>query len=120
MLNFLLEDYGDVEVKARTMAKFDLKLIGGLDFLSQYIKVSDGLAMLMRKGTLNIHVVNNIAILTCASKRSLERYDKTYTDSTGIVPPSFFFEKVVMAEEEKVPPAQTTVNTEYDWDPPRD
>lgn len=119
MLNFLLEGYGDVEVKARTLAKFSLNLIGGLDYLSKYIKVSDGLNMLMRKGTLNIHVVNNIAILTCASKKSLTSYDTLYTNSTAIVPPSFFFEKVVMAEEEKVPPEQTTLNEEYDWDPPR-
>ena len=119
MFKFLLEGYGDVEVRARTLAKFSLNLIGGLDYLSRYIRVSDGLEMLMRKGTLNIHVVNNIAILTCASKRSLEQYDRMYTDSTGIVPPSFFFEKVVMAEEEKVSSEQTTLNTEYDWDPPR-
>ena len=119
MLEFLLEDYGDVEVRAEEMAKFDLKLIGGLDYLSRYIQVSDGLAMLMRRGTLNIHVVNNIAILTCASKRSLEHYKKMFTDSTAIVPPSFFFEKVVMAEQKTTPPEQTTLNTEYEWDPPR-
>ncbi len=117
MLNFLIENYGDVEVEARVMAKFNLKLIGGLDYLPLYIKLSDGLQMLMLRKTLNIHVVDNIAILTCASKNSLEKYDRTYTDSTGIVPTSFFREKVV--EEQNTAPDGPVLNTEYEWDPPR-
>ena len=70
-----------------------------------------------KKTSLNVIPFDNIAILTCASKNSLEKYDRTYTDSTGIVPTSFFREKVV--EEQNTAPDGAVLNTEYEWDPPR-
>ena len=116
-LRLALQGYGDQEVKARVMAKIPLDLIGGFEMLPRFIQVSDGLEMLYKRNTLNIHVVNGVALLTCASRDSLETYDRLFTDSTGIVPISFFYQHMVEAPMEKNEPAKETL--EFDWDPPR-